>query len=709
MSRDTLDARKRRPFLGVITTAPYLRLADLFARFPIIILWTVLILPAAFLNHLFPIDQGGLFDRSASAVGKFRSIISPYLGQDLAQGLGQGRYFPFYRIYNALLFQIFSTNTTWYYLEQSVLFLVSALILTRIFTSVSSRGLATAFFAVAIFLSTPNVETLYTLYKAEPLVLFFSALVFLLFYFHSPQSYALSLSKCMAIALFFVLSIWSKETSVALFVFAAAGAMVAFLFSRIPILADYGRACLPRYLRLLVALGFGLALSQAPYWIFAPDSPRLNFTYTKFAITPGLVWRNLYFYFSQEPDVIGFGVLALVFLVIILRRAILNGKWHNQKAIFDFIFATSLLAMASSYGVIFSVWRFPMAYYLFVPAFLFRFVAAYGLYHVARGRLIGRRGLVISVIAAGGMLAYAVVYLWYAGASQVAYSRTYTNALRKYVSVSHAGDSLFFEPFPFYAEQVEGTNEMLQVAFRARRRLYGIGDLVNPALVTREIRELVSVSDAELAVNEKNWPRKNDYLIAITGSELGKWQVRGVSPFYSDGSDLLRDGGYDMDLVGEESIYFPAVFVNVWTHLPNVRRVYSGYQIYRIRTGPRFTWLGRYPDDWMGRRARLTLYPAYVSRALVHISTSRYNPRNNVTLLEDGVEIERGTLREGEERTIELRPRSGEKPTVFEFRVESTFFPEKLGLSDDLRELGALIRLEPFAPANEGNSPDTNR
>ncbi len=151
-----------------------------------------------------------------------------------------------------------------------------------------------------------------------------------------------------------------------------------------------------------------------------------------------------------------------------------------------------------------------------------------------------------------------------------------------------------------------------------------------------------------------------------------------------------------MQLLSQDSVYYPAPFMNVWTHRPELRRVNVGFEIYKVLQGPRFTWLGKYPDGWMGKRARLTLYPAYVSRAYVHISTSKYNPDNSITVSENGVVIDKEALSQGSERTIQLKTAAGE-PTVFEFSVKRTFIPKALRLNGDTRELGAMVRLEPFA------------
>ena len=693
MHRDIADIRSRRPFYTSVSNSLLSRLAALdnppLGWLTIVFLWVVLILPSGLLNRLFPLDQGGVFDRGAGFPGDLHWMLSPYMGA--------GRYFPVYWLYNALLFRLSATNTSVQYLVQSFLFLASALIAGRIFASVTARGLIAACFGIAIFASSPNVEALYTLFKAEPLVLFFTTSILLLFYFEENHTSSPSLSKCLSIAVLFALSIWSKETSLALLIFPLAGITAAAIFRRFRALSP-GAGDLGRYVRLLLALSVGFALTRLPYLLFKSDAGTTKATYTTFSITPKLILENIAFYATQQPDVIAFGIGASVFLVIVLKGALRGSLEMDRKAASDLIFVISLLTMAWSYFAIFLIWRWAMAYYLFIPAIFFRFAAGYGFYTIIRWRLFGIRARTIWSVAAAGALAYAATYMWYTGAAQVLYSRMYTEALTSYVSLSHEDDSLIIESYPFYAEQVTGSAQVLQTAFHASRRVSGIADLVNPAVITRAMRELLSVSDADLQANETNWPKRDDYVIAFTGSELGSWQVRGVSPFYSDGSDLQRDGGYDMQLLSQDNTYYPAPFMNVWTHRPDLRRVNVGYEIYKVLDGPRFTWLGKYPDGWMGKRARVTLYPAYVSKAYLHISTSKYNPDNSVTVSEDGVVVDTEPLREGSERTIELRAAASGKPTVFEFSVARTFFPKALRLNDDTRELGALVRLEPFAP-----------
>ncbi|MBV9503933.1 MAG: hypothetical protein JO323_02900 [Acidobacteriia bacterium] len=667
----------------------------------ILSLWILLILPAAFLNHFFPLDQGGLFEVGAAfpagpvddgAKDALHFMINPYLGK--------GRYFPVYWFFHdVLLFRLFSTHTAGYYLVQSVLFLVSALIIGRILAKITPGASVMVWFGVAIFLSSPNAETLYTLFKAEPLILFFMGVIFALFYFESSESRNRSIFRYLTIAVLFTLSIWSKETSLALFVVPVTGIVAAAFLRRYGSLTDCCKVEVRRYLQLLFALGLGFGLSRVPYVIFARDAGRLNATYTTFAVSPKLVVDNLYFYVSQQPDVIGIGIVASLCIIFLMKRFLSHAEFLESRTISGFVFVVTMLALAWSYTAALMIWRWPMAYYLFIPSLLFRFAAAYGLFYVIEWRLVRKWRWMLLGGTGAALLAYSVVYLWYSAGSQVAYSRMYTEALRQYVSMSGPNDSLFFESYPFYAEQVGATAWILKLAFHAFRHIQGMGDLVNPALITSDMRSLLSVSDAYLKANEKNWPKKGDYVMVVTGRDLGSWQVRGVSPFYSDGSDLQRDGEYDMELVRANGLYFPAFFVNVWTHKPSIQPLYNGYQIYRVRSGPRFTWLGEFPDGWIGRQARLTLYPEFVSKVVVYISTSKYDPVNSVTVSERGRLVRKEILREGIEQAIELKAGTGREPTVFQFEVASTFSPKRLHMNDDIRELGARIRLEPFGPS----------
>jgi hypothetical protein len=235
---------------------------------------------------------------------------------------------------------------------------------------------------------------------------------------------------------------------------------------------------------------------------------------------------------------------------------------------------------------------------------------------------------------------------------------------------------------------------LLKNVFHLKRQVYGIGDLVDPATVaSKHMLEMLHISEADLRANETNFPARGAYLLSTTADKLGTWQVRGVAPFYSSGSVLDCDGSYIMEVVGEDRLYRVGLFWNRWTKRPDLSSTYIGYKLYKVRTGPRFTWLGRYPDGWIGKQARLTLFPEFTSYTMLHVATSKYTPYNVIRVFRAGSLVETVTLSAGMEHTFRLT--CGEKPTEFRLEVERTFVPKKLRMNDDERELGVFTRLEP--------------
>jgi len=653
-----------------------------------VILWLLLLLPAAFLNRLFSLDLGSIFDIAAHFPQNIHWMLSPYNGS--------GRYFPAYWLYHMLLSRLFSCDVVPYYCIQSILFLASALIGCWLFTKVAGAGRIAILFAVSIFVSTPNVETLYTLGKAEPQLYLCLSLILLLFY-SLPADKPLDIPKLGVISILFACAIWFKETAQVMFVFGAAGVAVAFAAGplRRASFPPQFAALFRRYSAFILALALGLGAAKLPYLLFRADGKSAASTYTTYSVTAGLVLKNTLFYLIQQPDVVFFGLLAAAGLLIIWRRRRPLSREADPKTQSDFVFVASLLAMAWAYLGALLIWRWSMAYYLFVPSIIFRFCLGYAMYTIWRERYWTARPWVAVTLGSALLLLYAAVYLFYTGAAQVGYSQVYDAALRSYLAASHQNDRLILESYPFYAEQVANSEELLSAVFHAGRNVTGIADIVNPAVVTNEMRELRLVTDADLRKNEGNWPKKGEYVLDFTGDLLANWQVRGVAPWFSDGSDLRRDGGYDMTVVAHERLYFPALFRNVWTGWPNFAEVSVGYELYRVTEGPRFTWLGRYPDGWMGHSARLTIYPEYVTRAKVYVSTSQYNPQNSVSVYRDDVLLGRSDLSPGKEWLLPLSAAAKDRPTIFRFEVARTFVPRNIHVYEgDTRQLGARIRIE---------------
>ena len=240
-----------------------------------------------------------------------------------------------------------------------------------------------------------------------------------------------------AIAVLFALAIWCKETSISLFTFAVVGAAAGWALQRRTAMAKAGGAIFRAYLRLLGYLTAGFAISRLPYLVFLKERATDTAFYTTYPITLGLILDNAEFYLFQQPDIVGFGVAATVLLLWAAKRVVADRESGVDASHLTFV--TAAVAMAWSYLAIFLIWRWPLGYYLFLPSILFRFGAFYGMWAAARLGMLRRTGLAVARVCMAGLLVYASFYLWYIGSSQIAYSKVYTSALRRYAALSRTG------------------------------------------------------------------------------------------------------------------------------------------------------------------------------------------------------------------------------------------------------------------------------
>ena len=235
---------------------------------------------------------------------------------------GSGRYFPFYWLYHAVLYGLFSWHIAPHYLVQSVLFLVAALVLCHLYLKAAGPGVMAVLFAASVFVSTPNVETLYTIGKPEPLLYFFVVWILLFSYSLSTDPTRLSMLKLAGISVCFAFAMWSKETAEVMLVFGVTGIALAIIASRQtsgP--SPAATFCRSRYLWILVSIAVGFAITKAPYLLVRPPAGAgSGKTYTDYAITQHLIIANAAFYLLQQPDVICLGLLALAVLFIVWRR-----------------------------------------------------------------------------------------------------------------------------------------------------------------------------------------------------------------------------------------------------------------------------------------------------------------------------------------------------------------------------------------------------
>lgn len=644
--------------------------------------WLLLLAPAAIYSQWFSLDMGGMWTRALDFPQNLKWAFSP-------EALG-GRFFPAYWFYIFGLFRLLGTNIPAQFIVQIALFLVSLAITCRLLWQLTGDRVATVVFGVLACLGGAVAENMYTLGKAEWLAYLFLTLA--LACFHQPSGTRRPSGVRLAlIALLVVLAIWSKETSLVVLAFAPGAALVAAIAMPRPWRDLLREPVVARYGWFLAAVLVGLALARAPY-LFAGHGG--DSSYVDYTIDAELLTDNLLFYISQQPDVL---VLALAGSWLIVRAALRVRAQHRQgldASCGNLMFAGGLLAMAWGYCAGLVIWRWPMGYYMLLPSIFFKLIAVYGFWLALSDGLRSRAvrcGWIILVIA----IVYGLLHSFYVATSQLAYSRMYTEAIHRYMTVARPDERLIIESFPFYSEATTNTRQVIALMTGEQRVVTGIADLVDPAVNTPGLMKLLHITPQQIDDNEKSLPRRGDYLLVMTGNKLATWFVRGAAPYFSVDSLLLRQGEFDMVPVAEDRSFVTSLFMNIWTHHVQLVPTYVGYKLYRVTSDrPRLLWRGRYPDTWIGKSASVRLYPEFGRRALFTVSTPDFNSPNRLTVIQDGEIVRRMTLIAGHEESFELENSGQHVPTRIEFEVQRTSVPKKLKLNDDKREIGIFVRIE---------------
>ena len=648
-------------------------------------LWAVFSLPSIMLSQWFPLDLAKIFEIGKNFQNFLPGIISPYNGT--------GRYFPFYWLYNSFEFYLFGTNVAPYYLVQSIVFLGAALLMAVTLHKVTGSLRLAGLLLIAIYFSTPVAENLNTLGKMEIVQFFLMMCIILAFCLgHVTGQYKWGITGFLVFAsTFFILSIWTKETSIALFGFCMTGIVLSIFLGLLGKIKDFS-VLTKDYLYLLLALIVSLCISKAPYVIFTSSTKTAS--YTNYAITPQLVRENLSFYLHQQPDVIIFGVLALVLMFSAGRKLFFNGSTTDRFKARGYILVMSLLAMAWAFYLALLVWRWPMSYYMLLPALMFKLCTMYGIYMIY---LLSPARRMLRFVTYGAMalsLIYATFYIYYITSSQIAYSRIYTEALQKYVSQPGQKKTLIIESYPFYAEQITATAELLKIVTGSSFHIEGIADVLDPVVTNNvNIYKLYNITRSQIEENKKNLPKQGDYLLAITGNKLATWFLRGVTPYYNEDSLLRRQGAYNMDLVAEREITLPALYQNVQTSKFEVGETSIGYKLYRILDNePKFSWKGRYPDGWVGKKSTLWINSNYRKPVVIRISAPGFPLPNSVRISKDGHLIKELKVTDANEIVLPLSD-IVQGHAKFQFEIKKVFVPRSIMLNQDKRELGLRIEL----------------
>lgn len=649
------------------------------------VFWLLLTMPTVLFSQWFPLDMPVLFNMGEHLQERLPWILSPHNGS--------GRYFPLYWLYHAAQYLLFGSSVWPYFVVLSVIYLAGTVLIARTIWRMTGSLRIAALLFVSMYINTPTPENLTTIGKGEPLAFFLIACVVAVFR-SGVERGSLSKRSMILITLCFLAAIWIKETSLVLVGFAASGAGFCWVLGWIDRRFHKLTPARP-YFHLLTALCLGWLVSKLPY-IVTPKTSNLAL-YTEYAITEKLIKDNFQFYVTQQPDVFFFGLLALALIGLAVRSHLIRRDEMGAEGVpAMLVFALSLCAMGWAYWLAMLFWRWPMAYYMLLPSIVFKLCAFYGLYLVVRSEAarplqLGLVKITMTVVVTSSALA-----VYYIGASQIAFSRIYTDALIQYEKASSGMVPLVIESYPFYAEQVGGTGEFLKNQLSFTSRVAGIGDLLDPAVLKPEILDILQVTPEQIEANIDNMPRKGQYLLVFTGNKLATWFLRGVTPYFSQDAQMKLENIYDMELVAEKTIETPAIYLHEWTRKIDISPTYVGYKLYRVLSDkPRFFWRGRYPDGWVGFKSSLKIDNSYNGPISIKISVPQFTVPNRVRVFRDEILIKELDFNDPNEVIIDIGPRPVSS-TQLAFEVERAVAPKEIRMNKDERKLGARIALVPM-------------
>jgi hypothetical protein len=654
-------------------------------------------LPVIWFAAWFPLDYSRLITLCSELQQHPLRFLSP-------SAAGSGRYYPVYWLLFAAQSAMFGKTTWLYAFTVGCVILATCGVIAQIIHRATGR-LDLALGAVPLlYLGTPVAENISTIGKAEPLICLLMFAAIAVFFLHcqtAPKNDRMAFMRFLFIGVAIVLALWTKETAIALLGFCVAGlaiALAGWLYSR----REPWRACTRDYVVLLQSVIVGIIVAKLPYIVF-PVTSNANQDYTHYAITPRLVLENAYFYLTQQPDVVAFGIVSTILVGIVgwrfTRQSVLE-----KPAVDRFLLFSAMVAMGWAYFAVLLIWRWPLGYYMLPVSYAFR-AATLGIV-IQAGELSGWRwprrlftGLV------GVTALYGVMYAWYIIGSQISYSRLYTAMLNQAVICVPNGGRLLLESYPCYSEQAGGTHMWLMEMGRSDIVVGGMADYLDPAVPTPEICKLLNVSDDVLDRNRNRLPVAGDHVVVFTGTKLATWMLRGVTPYMCTTTLLAgTQGDFDLELVAEEQIPQYAAYAHVWTGFPCFDRTTLGYKLYRVQSAkPRFMWFDRYPDGWIGSTASVTVNAPAPTTALLRLSAPPFTLPNEVTIIceDDAPVVVRLTSTDEVVVPVACQCRDGSSTVhLTASHVES---PRDLKINKDKRRLAvrAAFELMPTVPSQE--------
>jgi hypothetical protein len=531
----------------------------------IFIMWSVAILPSCFDPSFCYFDDPTTLLMSKLLAKKFQF---PRAGMDI------GRFVPCHFFHNLAAYEIFGRDLYGHYLIQGLMFLFTLLMvyyITKRSTGSAAAGLLSAFLVVT---ASPVMENMYTFGKPDPKVLFYLVLATYLFV-HTARSRPVQNKPAvwlcrLAIAGALAIAMLTKEPALVFFIFGLAG-LLAFRLPGVQA-GETGMPGRNNYALFAALAGLLAALARGAYYALKPANS--TDMYVSYAVTPSLVTSNLKFYIFQQPDVIVLFLLGgLVILLLYKKRDVLKAG--------SFAFISASFMIGAAFLCVQLVWRWPLGYYLLIPAAFLTLAVVIGAYTL-RNMSGGRATAGVVILLAVLLRLYTIPYSCFIANAQRAQDRVYNEAVDKYMELGRPGERLLVEQWQFYGEPVIETNLLIREIFGDKDfQVYGISDIAEDALISPEDLKLYDVKSAP--DRAARLPRDNDFILVFTANVPSKWILRGVSPYVHVTGSALKAKGFDLEKVAGREIKWRGIEIGLPSLIPRAYKYSTGYELYKVR------------------------------------------------------------------------------------------------------------------------------
>ncbi|BBB91628.1 MAG TPA: hypothetical protein PKA28_13415 [Methylomusa anaerophila] len=601
----------------------------------------------------------------------------------LEPNIGLGRFQPVYKLGKVIPYLLWGASPAGFYFIQSLLVLLSGLIIVRLTYIFTGSAVAAGIAGVFFLTGSPVYETAYTLGKSEiPALMFFLlasfAAVSYLFRAEQQKSFAAALG----VFAFSLGGVWTKETLMSIAAFGIAGAAMAYC------LPSRERSWVYRWLHIAGLEIFAVFIARLVYYLLRPDYSPL---YTTYSLEISGIWANFLYYLQQTPDVVFFG-LASVFAMIIWHRLLTVEMTEGR--IYSFAFALLNIGWVYFLGMLF--WRWGNGYYVYIPSALFQMVFIISGYYVMRSARACRWLPALAAIAAIVVIifkAYGLAYGYYAAISQRINDRMYYEAMQQYAAMAKPGERLLMEQWSFFEEPPQESQALMQQLWGKQAGVHGILTYFTGAVPTAE--QAKTYLGQEKIDRYTLTPREGDYILFMPGRNPAYWSIRGIAPFQDEQSRVEKNK-MNATLKAANQISAKCLILRNQIPFVAVDSVYRGYRLYQVGDVKHMTqWRGRSEDGWIAGEATAAIMPREgkpVVEFAVEVPQATVPQKLSIFAGNDLIAHETYT-KAGKYKVLVPTDKLAGKDRLVELRfvVDKTFIPKDLGINEDTRRLGIML------------------